>query len=409
MQDERRPGLLPLSGVRVVVLGQAIAGPMTGRLLANYGAEVIRVEWSGHIDRLRHALPTRREKRDVNSSARWPQYNAGVKSVGLDLRQDLGRQAFLDLVARSDVLIFNFAAHVMPALGLHPDEMLRANPRLVIALLTLFGEGSFREQPGLGDGLSAYTGFYWLTGWSDASPLLPQGPYTDYIAPALTATSIIAALEEVETTGAGQIIDVSELEFGSWFLMPEVLAAQAGHVSPIRNGFASNGPGLSVLLPTSGDDRWCTVTIESDWQWAALADLAGNPALALDCRFRHAGARLRHAEDVVAELSAWSSTKDRNQLVAELRTLGLASFGVADAADVQEDAALASRRHWVQVDVCDNGRPAYCEQFPMRFSAFDAHIGAPPDFSEHSHEVLKHIVGYTDEQLVELVSAGAVE
>ena len=409
MQGKNFQARLPLEGVRVVVLGQAIAGPMTGRLLANYGAEVIRVEWSGHLDRLRHALPSKRSKRDVNSSARWPQYNAGVKSIGLDLRLAAARQAFLDLVHEADVLIFNFAAHVMPSLGLDPDAMLRANPKLVIALLTLFGEGRYREQPGLGDGLSAYTGFYWLTGWPDASPLLPQGPYTDYIAPALTATSIIAALEEIDAGGDGRILDISELEFGSWFLMPEVIASQLSSGSPIRNGFYGNGPGLSVVVPAKGEDRWCTITVERDEQWVALCNVLGRQELAFDPQYRGNSERFVNRDLLVAVISCWSASRDREEIQAALRDAGILAIPVADARDVQDDPMLAARDHWIELDRCDNGRPVVIDQFPMRFTQFSAQTNPAPDFSEHAHQVLKEVLRYSDERIADLVRSGAVE
>lgn len=400
---------LPLEGIRVVVLGQAIAGPMTGRFLAAYGAEVIRVEWSGHMDRLRHALPSKRAKRDVNSSARWPQYNAGVKSIGLDLRIESAKRAFLDLVHQSDVLIFNFAAHVLPSLGLNPKVMLRDNPKLVIALLTLFGAGKYQEQPGLGDGLSAYTGFYWLTGWPDASPLLPQGPYTDYIAPALTATSIIAALEEVDSGGDGRIIDISELEFGSWFLMPEVLAAQMSSTSPIRHGFYGNGPGVSFVVPAAGEERWCTISIESGDQWAALMEITGRPELVVDPRFATVSQRWVNREAIAALVGQWSERQDRETIQKLLASVDILAVPVADARDVQAHPILSSRGHWVELDRCENGRPVYVEQFPVRFSQFTGTTSKAPDFSEHAHEVLRDILGYSDDEIARMAHEGAVE
>ena len=405
MQAEQDAG--PLAGIRMVLLGAAIAGPTTGRFFSEYGADVIRVEWSGHVDSLRRSTPYLAGKPGPNSSYRFAQYNMGLRSLGLNLATGEGRALFLDLIRQADVFVCNQSAGVLPKLNLAADVLLECNPALVVVQMSIFGQGRFERHPGLGGGLSAFTGFDAVTGWPDGEPLLPQGAYTDFIVPPLAVVAILAALEEVSAGSGGRLIDVSEFECGSWFLMPEIIQAQLG-VPPGRHGATGTDGHVSGVVPCGGREQWCVIVIERDDEWQALSSLMGRADLADEDRFSSRSRRLLHRDELLKLVSEWTSTHARPRLLALLNAHAVPAYPANEAPALQVDQYLCARSHWRVVDDPDLGA-IYSERFPLSFSDISDRTAPPPHFGEHSYAILHDVLGCSDDRYAELVEQGVVE
>ena len=204
---------LPLSDVKVVDLMWALAGPTATRVMADYGATVVRVESTRHFDGARTVGPFVKGQAGGENSGLFHNMNAGKLMITLDLATEAGRGVFLDLVRWADVVTEAFSPKVMHALGLDYDSLCKVKPDLIMLSTCLMGQsGPLSRFAGFGNMAAALSGFYRLTGWPDRPPAGPFSAYTDYVAPRFNAASVLAALEYRRRTGQGQYIDVAQAE-----------------------------------------------------------------------------------------------------------------------------------------------------------------------------------------------------
>jgi len=217
-------GELPLAGVKVLDFMWAIAGPMSTRMLADYGATVIRVESTTRTDASRTLRPFVDATSNLETSALFHNCNASKRMISLDLGRPETRDVVLDLVRWADVVCESFTPGTMKKLGFDYEALVAVNPQLIMLNTCLMGQtGPLATFAGYGNLAAALTGLFAYTGWRDRSPAGPFSAYTDYIAPKFGASVILAALEYRRRTGKGQSIDFSQGEAALHFLAPAVL------------------------------------------------------------------------------------------------------------------------------------------------------------------------------------------
>ncbi|MFN8546072.1 MAG: CoA transferase [Candidatus Binatia bacterium] len=400
----------PLAGVKVVDFFWVMAGPAATRVLADYGATVVRVESTRRIDTARTLAPFFRQQLGPENSGCFQNLNAGKRMLTLDIAHPEGRAVALDLVRWADVVCESFSPGRMQALGLDYATLRRVKPDIVMVSSCLMGQtGPLARFAGYGNLASAIAGFSNLGGWPDRPPAGPFSAYTDYVSPRFTAAAILAALDHRRRTGEGQHLDLSQAEASLHFLGPWVLDYTVNGRLHERVGNRDPDSAPHGTYPTAGDDRWVAIAVADDAQWTALAEAMGQPALAHDPRFATAAARVAHAETLDALVAAWTAPHDRHALAALLQARGIAAYAVQNSGDCVRDPQLLHRGHFVEVSHPEHGEVTL-EGSRFRLERTPAVPPAvAPTFGADNDVVLRELLGYDDARVTALVAAGVLE
>ena len=324
-----------LSGLRVVELGWAAAGPLVGKYLANHGAEVIHVESGTALDAFRSTYPPFKGEPAPNNAWMFAFYNDGKKGATLNLRHPKAAAIALRLIANADVVIESFPAGTLARRGLSVDAMRQAKGDLIVLSSCNQGQtGPHAQHPGYGSQLTALAGFNQLLGERDRTPVILYGPYIDYIAVGYGVIAILAALERRRRTGDGCAIDLSQYESGLQFMAPALLEYAATGAVPSRDG--NRDP---IALPhgvyrCAGEDRWVALSVWSEDEWARFRGAVGHPEWSRD------------DPDLDSCIEAWTAKRDRDQVVADLRRAEIRAAPVATIAELATDPQLMHRGFW---------------------------------------------------------------
>ena len=334
-----------LSGLRVVEMGFAAAGPLVGKYLANFGAEVIRLESRLAADVFRTTYPPFKDGVvEPDHAGMFAFYNDGKRSATLNLKHPKGKVLARALIGRADVFVESFTPGTIARLGLGADTLRADHPELIVLSSCNQGQtGPHAFHPGYGSQLSALAGFVQLLGEPDSTPVLLYGPYIDYVAVGYGAIAVLAALERRARSGMGCTIDLSQYEAGLQFLTPSLLEFAANGRIPGRAGNADAVAAPHGVYRSAGADRWVALSVWTDTEWRALCGLtgiSGPPALAA----RRAG----HAQ-IDAAIGAWTATRERDDIVALLRRAGVRAAPVLTISELFTDPQLAHRGMWPAV------------------------------------------------------------
>ena len=400
---------LPLEGVRILDLTTTIAGPSATRVLADFGAEVIKVESSTHPDTARLSSPYANGVRSLNSSGYFAGHNAGKQSIALNLRTAAGVDVLRRLIGVSDVLVESFAPGVMARLGLADDRLREWNGQLIIAHHSLQGQtGPRSRQRGYGQLASAMTGWFALTGPEDGEPVGPYSAYTDFIAWPYLSAAILLALEERDQGGQPSIIDHTHIESSAYFAAPELLAAQRD-APPRRHGNRESYAAPSGCYQCAGDDEWCAVTVTSDAQWRALCETLGVDGLAKDARFATHAARQAHHELMEGELREAFARADAVKLQRDLSNAGVAANRVSRASDLFEDEQLRHRDVFRRVPHQVLGDHAVAAPSFVISGVRSGPTAGFPLLGEHTERICTDVLSMSADEIAESAAGGAFE
>ncbi len=419
---------LPLEGLKVLDLAWVVAGPVIGRMLADYGATVVRVESTKRVDTTRVMGPFPGGRIDTRQSALYENCNAGKLGITLDLASPAGQQVARDLARWADVLVESFSPGQMQRWGLGYETLREANPSLVMLSTSLMGQtGAYATFAGYGNIGAAMAGFQQLVGWPGELPIGPYGPYTDYVGPRFGIVALLAALDHRRRTGEGCHLDISQAEAGMQFLAPQIadyaltgrVAAHEGNRDPQmapHGVFRCRGDALPGAVerppaPAPGapaPEAWVAIAVRSDHEWTALAALIGGEDLAADPRFATLAQRKQH-EDALEQLVAdWAALRDVDEIVESLQWLGVPAHRAASSLDMVEDPQLRAREHFVGLAHPLMGT-SWVEGSRYRLS--DTPGGparcAPMPGGDNEH-VLRALLGYGDDEITALTDAGVL-
>ena len=401
---------LPLAGIRVVDFSTTLAGPCASRHLADFGAEVIKIESVAHPDTLRTGNPYVERKPGVNRSAYFAPYNAGKRSFALNMQKPAARAVARRLIEKADVLLESYVPGVMARWGLTWEEVSAWNPRLIMASHCLQGQwGPRSSHRGYGQIASAMSGWYDLTGLPGEEPVGPYSAYTDFASWPFLLTAILVALEVREQTGRGQRIDHAQLETSVHFLAPLLLDLQVNGRLPTRCGNREDHAAPSNVFPCAGDDRWLAVTVASDEGWAALCGAFGHPEAARDARFATHAARKENENELDALLAGWTREEDAFALAERLQAAGVAAGAVARAQDLFADPQLSHRRFFRRLVHPEIGEHAVLTQ-TFRIEGVDpGPFAAAPLLGEHTHAVCRGLLGMSEDEVAAYAAKGVFE
>jgi crotonobetainyl-CoA:carnitine CoA-transferase CaiB-like acyl-CoA transferase len=397
----------PLAGLRVLDLGVIVVGAETGRLLADQGAEVIKIESSAFPDGSRQSFAR------APISASFGYGHRGKLSLGLDLRAEEGREIFRRLVAVSDVVLSNFKPGTMESLGFSHQELAAINPAIITAESSAFGpEGPWSRRMGYGPLVRASAG---LTGlwaypdrpgsWSDASTIYP-----DHIAARAEATAVVAALARRRRTGTGARITASQADVILGHLAP-ALARESlapGSVRCLGNVGEHDAP--RGLYPCAGDDEWVIVDVRGDDDWRRLATVIGTDGLATDPRFATAAARLENRTAVEHEVTAWTGLRTPREVMTALQGAGVPAGAMLRVPDLLTDPHLRARdflavqpQPQIDATMWAEARHAHFRSVP------DPELRPGPLRFEHTRDVCTRVLGLDPDTIDRLAGSGVLQ
>jgi crotonobetainyl-CoA:carnitine CoA-transferase CaiB-like acyl-CoA transferase len=398
---------LPLAGVKILDFMWVMAGPAATRILADYGATIVRIESPTRVDTARTLQPFHSNQAGPDSSGMFGNCNAGKLGISLDLGNPRSREVVHDLVRWADVVTESFSPKAMRAWGYDYESMRKVKPDIIMLSTCLMGQsGPLARIAGFGNMAAAISGFHNLTGWADRKPAGPFGAYTDYVAPRFTAMAILAALDHHRRTGEGQYIDQSQAESSLHFLSPAILDYTANGRIEIRAGNIDSHFAPHGVYPTRGDDRWIAVVCTTDVQWRALATAMKRDDLRDDARYSRAAARLEHREDLDAIVADFTKSLDCAAAEAALQAAGVAAHQVQNSSEMFADPQLKHRGHFVAVEHPALGT-TYVEGPRAKLSRTPARVrAAAPTLGQHNQQVLEQFLGYDEDRITDLAAAG---
>lgn len=397
----------PLEGVRITDFTWIGAGAYTTKLLADAGADVLKIESRTYPDSLRNSPPFKDGVRGLERSGYFADRNTSKRSVALDLKHPRGRELALSLIAHSDIVANNFSPGVMERLGLGAGDVAAVNPQVIYLAMGMQGQtGPQRHFLGYGATMSALTGLHHLTAAPGGLPSGTGTNYPDHIPnPAHAAFAVLCALRHRRRTGRGQHIDVAQTEPMVALLADAVMQEAAGMpAAPCGNRHPLHAP--QGVYPCRGEDRWIAITVRTDHEWQQFCE-----ALALDVDLWALDADQRRArhDQLDAAIAGATRSHDPATLTQALQARGVVAGAVWNARDVVDyDPQLRHRGHWVMLDHPVMG-PARYNAPPWRSSLHDTSLCAPaPLLGQHTDAVLRDVLGMDDGQISALRAEGVL-
>jgi crotonobetainyl-CoA:carnitine CoA-transferase CaiB-like acyl-CoA transferase len=427
---------LPLSGVRVVDLTMVWAGPFATKLLADMGADVIKIESPRHMDPLRMAtieifMQGRADWEDkpYNRSAYFNEYSRNKRGLALALDTPKGRDLLLRLIAVSDVLIENFRPDAMDKLGLTREVIAAANPDIVFVSMPAYGtSGPDSGLVGYGPSIEEMTGLANLNGYADGPPMKTGVSYGDPMAGVLAAAGACLGILDRRHGVGGQHIEVAQRDgligvvgdaIVNWQIdgrLPDrlgnrdaVFAPQGCY--PCRPYPAGSGRPLDVYHSAgqgeSADDRWVTLTVETDEQWFALCGVVGRDDLANDPSLTTADARRARHDEIDAAIAAWSAGLTDYEAADALQEAGIAASPVVSMTTLPDDPHLVARQFIEDVAHPQIGATRVSGTNWREVGSWRPSVrAAAPLFGQHNREVLHDLLGLSDDEIAELEREG---
>jgi formyl-CoA transferase len=402
-------GVGPLAGVNIIELGQMIAGPFCGQLLADYGADVIKVEDPGRGDPIRDWGLDKFAPGDPTAQPLWwPIVARNKRCITINLRDARGQQLIRDLVAGTDALLENFRPGTIEKWGLGPEELWKINPKLVIIRVSGYGQtGPYASRPGYASVGEAMGGIRYLMGDPGSPPSRAGISLGDSIAAMFACLGGLSAIIGARTTGRGQVVDTSIYESVLAImesLIPDYVVA--GHTRE-RSGSKLTGIAPSNVYPTA-DGRMVIIAANQDTLWRRLAEAMGRPELADDPRYVNHAARGINQDELDDLIARWSVTLPADELLETLRAHDVVCGDIYRAVDMLADPHFRARDSIIEVDNQD-GKPFPMHNVAPKFSGAPTAVRwAGPGHGQHTDEVLAEKLGYTAEQLATLRTDGVI-
>ncbi|HEY1930233.1 MAG TPA: CoA transferase [Caulobacteraceae bacterium] len=399
----------PLKGLKVLELAWVVAGPRVGRMLADYGATVVRVDSAARTDPTRVVGPFPAGEPDYANSALWDNVNAGKLGLALDLTRPEARQVVLDLCRWADVVTESYAPGQLEKWGLAYPALAAVNPGLIMLSSSLMGQdGPLSRTAGFGNVGAAASGFQVLVGERGREPVGPAGPYTDFVAPHFSLALLLAALDHRRRTGEGLYIDAAQAEAGLQFLAPQIADyAATGRVAEALGNrdpcFAPHG-----VFACAGHESWLAIAVCDDAQWVALASLIGGESLAADPRLTTAARRKAHEDELETLVAAWTRDKAAAEAEAMLQSVSVPAHVVSTSEEFCADPQIAALGHLTPQPE-PRGRVPVVEASRFRLSATPGRLdrSAPP-VGRDKVQVLRDFAGYDAARIDALIEGGVL-
>ncbi len=395
---------LPFAGIHVLDFTWYAVGPVTTKYLADYGADVVRIESAARLDGLRLAPPWKDAQPGVNNSQFFASFNSSKRGLALDMSKPRAREIFMKMLPWADVVTESFTPKTLRNWGLDYAAMCAVKPDLIMLSTCMQGQtGPHRDYPGFGNLMAALSGFYQVSGYSAAEPCPPYGAYTDFIAPRFSACALIAALDYRRRTGKGQYIDMAQYEASLHNLAPMLVDyfASGRVLAPVGNKSERYAPhGAYRCADEDGHEQWIAIAVADDSEWRALSEVIGEaPDVA---RFATMLERFRDQAALDEFVASLVRTRNADELTVALQAAGVSAYPVQNCMDLHRDENLEAFGFWNWLDHQAMGPSPY-EGLEHRMSRTPGALRRPaPALGQHSDEVLGEILGMATAEIEEL-------
>lgn len=399
MNNKRRP----LDGIRVIEVGQLLAGPFAGCMLAYFGAEVIKIEPpEGDPIRGWRVL-------EDGTSLWWRSIGRNKKSITLDLKKAEGQQLARQLIDGADVVIENFRPGVMEAWGLGPEEIKKTNPKIVYTRISGYGQtGPYASKPGFASVCEGMSGFRYVNGFPEQAPVRPNLSIGDTISGIHAALGIALALLERERSedGAGQLVDVALYE--SMFNLMEAVVPEFDGAGVIRQ---PSGTTVTGIVPTNTyrcqNGKYVVIGGNGDSIFQRLMEVAGHPEMAHDPRMANNAGRVTHEAEIDNALAAWCMSKDSDEILALLEQARVPGGPIYNVEDMFADPHFNARGMFEQVEI--NGKPLKIPAILPKLSDTPGRTDWPGmDIGSHTQEVLASVLNLSPGEIARLKEQGVI-
>ena len=395
--------------MRVLSFDHVLAGPFGMMLLADLGAEVLKVESSkGGLDPFRFFGTGD----DPNASARFLEFNRNKRSVTVNLKHPEGPGLIRELAQHCDLVVNNFAVRVLPALGLDYAHLVEHKPDIVtLGMPGLGATGPKKDSLTLGTIITAFTGFTSLWNVSaEVDPPVGAGTVLpDYVSGVMGAILSVAATLYRRRTGQGLEMDLAQAEAAAFLIGTAMIQGANTDTEPVPVGNRSLYHSPYGIYACAGEDRWCVIATEDDAQWRSLAAAIERPDLADDPRFKSPADRIRHRDELDAVIEDWTRAQDCHDVMKRLQAEGVPCGAVQNGADLVNDPHLQARGFLGTHDNPRFGRLTLpC--LPIRFTQSDmAQDWVFPELGRDTDRTLRDVLGYDDARIRQLREDGALE
>lgn len=398
MKNSRRP----LDGIRVIEIGQLLAGPFAGCMLAYFGAEVIKIEPP-------EGDPIRGWRVLENGTSHWwRSIGRNKKSITLDLKKSEGQIIARQLIDSADVVIENFRPGVMEAWGLGPDEIKKSNPKLVYARISGYGQtGPYASKPGFASVCEGMSGFRYVNGFADQAPVRPNLSIGDTISGIHAALGIaLALLERERNNGDGQVVDVALYE--SMFNLMEAVVPEFSGAGVIRQ---PSGTTVTGIVPTNTyrckNRKYVVIGGNGDSIFQRLMEVAGHPEMASDPRMANNAGRVIYEAEIDHALATWCLSKDSEEILDLLDKARVPAGPIYNVEDMFADPHFNARGMFEQVEI--NGKPLKIPAILPKLSETPGRTDWPGlEVGSHTQEILVNILNLSPADIDELKQKGVI-
>ena len=408
----------PLTGIRVVELTTAWAGPMAGRTLAFLGAEVIRIEPASRPDSWRHPKITfnnnRYPDRDPglrphNRSSLFNTQNINKLSMALDLKCPGGHETLIKLLAISDVVISNFTPGTLDRLKLGYQQLRQLKKDIIVLEMPAFGnKGPMANNPALGPTMEMVAGMASLIGYPDGPPTVTGPAYLDPTGGYNAAAAIMTALVYRQATGEGQHIELPQCEAAMQYIGELILSAAATGENPQPQGNRVSWAAPHDTFPARGHDAWVAIAVTNDEEWRALCAAMGMPDLATHPDYATLSDRLRHGDALHERIASWTRHQDKHEAAALLQSAGVPAAPVNTAKDLVQSRYLAERDFFTTLDHPEAGSHPY-QGLPFHLTLTPgAQRRAAPCLGADTHFILSDLLKLSENEIQVLHEAGTI-
>jgi crotonobetainyl-CoA:carnitine CoA-transferase CaiB-like acyl-CoA transferase len=383
-----------LSGLRILDVGPGLAGPFGGTLLADFGAEVIKIEKPGEGDPLRHTPPFYND-----TSLWWAVDGRNKKSITLDLKDKKGQEIFKKLVSISDAVIESFRPGTLEEWNLAYDELKRENERIILVRVSGFGQdGPYSHRPTFDAVGAAMGGFTSITGFPEYPPSKPSISIADYLSGIFTAISVMAAIYYRDRSGEGQWVDLSLYEPFCRFSHENIPVYHKLGIMRERRGNLYSTTGAQILFQAD-DGKWVAILTPADKDFARLARAIGREELAQDPRFATLVKRVENRPILNEIIAGWTKGIPGRELVEILAKNEVATSLVYSIRDIFEDPHYQSRGNIIEIDDPLLGKFRMQDVVPKLSLSPGRVKSAGPSLGQHNEEIFKKLLGYSQEEL----------
>ena len=398
----------PLTGIRIIALEQYMAGPYCTMLLADAGAEVIKIERPGSGDP-RRSIPPFAEKDGTRKAGGFMAYNRNKKSFCLNVQSDEGKTIYLDLVKSADVVVENLRPGSTDKLGIGYKDLKVINPKLIYAAISGFGrlegyEGPDSKRPAFDIVAEAMSGIMHLVGFEDKPPSWTIYGMADIYTGLCTSYAITLALFQREKTGKGQFVDSAMLDamisLNERMVMLYTMTGEEPHRGRLKH-----------LYPRGAfkcKNGYLAMNVPNDLVWARLCKSMERDDLIDDVKSNTGTARAANGDFLGPIIEEWLSKKTRDEAEKILNKNGVPVGSVYTAKDIFESEQVKARRSLIDIEDPDVGTYQFARGPVMLSNAPEIETNPAPDLGQHTHEILSSILGYSDEQINELINSNTI-